>query len=231
MNATTHKGIFTIGIDGPSGAGKTTLGLRLAQHYDYAFLDTGLIYRWLGLLVYRIWGSLPPPLTLDIKPLLAIVRYNVPEGKQMMKHFWESNPLEEKSLGQEYVAQIASQIAGLAVIREMVIPIQRHFILHPPGGKKGAVLVGRDITTKICPDGDVLFFLDATKVARQARLQKRHPDENVKIAKKRDMNDRNRSVSPLIKNEGVIYVDTTHQTVEKSFQHLCALVKREVSAI
>ena len=131
-----------IAIDGPSAAGKGTLAKALARHFGLQFLDTGALYRRVGLAVLK--GAGDP----------VIVARNL-----------DGAPFDDAALRSEAVAQAASKVATIPEVRRALLDYQRNFAKQQPG----AVLDGRDIGTVICPDADHKFYITASVETRAAR--------------------------------------------------------------
>jgi cytidylate kinase len=189
-----------IAIDGPAGAGKGTIAKLLADKLDYAYLDTGLIYR----AVASKWMHQQSVAAADIAAALK------PED------------MDAEGLRTPAVAEAASKIASIPSVREALLVFQRHFALNPPAGKKGAVLDGRDIGTVICPDAPHKFFLTATPEIRAERRFKElqatgdtTPFATVLAAvKERDDRDSNRATAPLKPAADAVIIDTSTKSIE-----------------
>jgi cytidylate kinase len=189
-----------IAIDGPAGAGKGTIAKLLADKLDYAYLDTGLIYR----AVASKWMHQQDVAAADIAAALT------PED------------MDAEGLRTPAVAEAASKIASIPSVREALLVFQRHFAQHPPLGKKGAVLDGRDIGTVICPDATHKFFLTATPEIRAERRFKElqasgdtTPFAAVLAAvKERDDRDSNRATAPLKPAADAVIIDTSTKSIE-----------------
>ncbi len=189
-----------IAIDGPAGAGKGTIAKLLAEKLNYAYLDTGLIYR----AVASKWMHQQSVAAADIAAALT------PED------------MDAEGLRTPAVAEAASKIASIPRVREALLVFQRHFAQHPPSGKKGAVLDGRDIGTVICPDAPHKFFLTATPEIRAERRFKElqatgdpTPFATVLAAvKERDDRDSNRATAPLKPAADAIIIDTSTKSIE-----------------
>lgn len=173
-----------IAIDGPAASGKGTLGKRLAHHYGYRHLDTGVIYRAVAQALLDAGADLA-----DEALAVAAARELDPEKF--------GNPV----LKTQAVGEAASVVSAHRAGREALLTFQRNFAAGPPG----AVLDGRDIGTVICPDADVKIFVvaDPEVRARRRALEMRargeEADEAAVLADilKRDERDRNRAVAPL----------------------------------
>jgi cytidylate kinase len=144
-----------IAIDGPGAAGKGTLARRLAQALDLAYLDTGQLYR-----------------AVAAKVLDAGADPSAPAAAEAAARTISLQDLDRPDLRREAVSQGASQVAAIPAVRAALLDLQRTFAQAPPGGKRGAVLDGRDIGTVVCPAADVKFFVTASLDTRAARRQK-----------------------------------------------------------
>jgi cytidylate kinase len=199
-----------IAIDGPAAAGKGTLARRLAQHFDLAFLDTGAIYRAVGAKVLRD-GKAPS----DTAAAAAAARGLTPADMNV------------PNLRDEAVSQAASIVAAQPDVRAALVDFQRRFAAHPPDGKSGAVLDGRDIGTVICPGPEVIkLFVHASPEARAMRrfkeLQARGDSTKytrvLQDMKDRDERDQSRGVAALKKADGAYDLDTTGLNPDQAFQ-------------
>jgi CMP/dCMP kinase len=190
-----------IAIDGPAASGKGTLGKRLAQHYGYRHLDTGVIYRAVAKAVLDAGAQL----TDEAAAVLAAERLD-PEkfGDPVLKT--------------QRMGEGASVVSAFPRVREVLIGFQRHFAAGPPG----AVLDGRDIGTVICPDADVKIFVVADPQVRaqrrtlEARARGEDADEALVLADivARDERDRNRATAPLKAASDAYLLDNSHLDIE-----------------
>ena len=177
-----------IAVDGPAASGKGTLTARLANHFDLARLDTGLIYRALGLKVLRDAGNPEDPAV-------------VVAAAQALSF----SDLEQDGLRREEAGAAASKVAALPEVRAVLLAFQRNFAACPPNGKSGAVIDGRDIGTVVCPEAPFKLFLVASAHVRASRrhkeLQARGAEaiyaRILRDIKDRDTRDMSRSVAPL----------------------------------
>src|SRR5262249_22345864 len=137
-----------IAIDGPAASGKGTLGKRLAAHFGFRHLDTGLLYRAVAHALLTAGQALG-----DHESAAA-----PPRGPH-------ANPIDDRALKQHAVGEAASVVSAIPAVREALLAFQRSFAAQPPG----AVLDGRDIGTVICPNADVKIFVTASPEARAQR--------------------------------------------------------------
>ncbi len=204
-----------IAIDGPAASGKGTLGKRLAAHYGYRHLDTGLIYRAVAKTLIDAGHSL----TDEARATAAAVAL-------------DAGQLGNPALKTDTVGQAASVISVFAGVRAALLDFQRDFASHPPG----AVLDGRDIGTVICPNADVKIFVVASPEVRAKRraqeiLARGEPvDEAAVLAdiKSRDERDRNRAAAPLKPAPDAHILDTTRLDVNAAFRAALEIVNQHL---
>jgi cytidylate kinase len=190
-----------IAIDGPAASGKGTLGKRLAKHYGYRHLDTGVLYRAVGFALIERGIDL----NNEIEAVHAAESLD-PE------HF--GNP----ALKTQQAGDAASIVSAFPRVREVLLNFQRHFAEEPPG----AVLDGRDIGTVICPNADVKIFVVADPAVRarrrtlEAKARGEAADEALVLADilKRDERDKNRPVAPLKPAEDAYLLDNSNLDIE-----------------
>ena len=177
-----------IAIDGPAAAGKGTLARRLAEHFNLAYLDTGLIYRAVGRKVLDDGADANDAVAAEV-----VARALVPAD------------LERDGLRTDETAQAASKVSAVPGVRAALLDFQRGFAQAPPAGFQGAVLDGRDIGTVVCPDADVKIFISADIEVRAKRRVKELQDRVgeaiyarvLEDMMERDARDSDRAVSPL----------------------------------
>lgn len=204
-----------IAIDGTAASGKGTLARRLAAAYGFDHLDTGLLYRAVGVAVLRGGGNPDDP----IAGLAAVLALD-PSG------------LGDPELRGDAAAQAASRVSAIPGVRTALLDFQRRFAERPPG----AVLDGRDIGTVICPDAPAKIFVTATLETRTARRWKElrergHEviyDEVLDDLRQRDERDRRRAVAPLVPASDAFLLDTSQLTADQVFEQALAYVSRRI---
>lgn len=190
-----------IAIDGPSASGKSTIARNLSNYYNIPFLNTGALYRSLAYLACQ--NSLSEN---DIDKIV-----NLTDQIQDLN-------LELPEIHNEITGKFASKIAQYTKIRQALFDLQINFKNQSFNKYNGAILEGRDIGTIICPEAEFKFFvtLDVAIRAkrRYAQLQKLNPtiqyEEILKDLEKRDYNDKNRKIAPLIKAEDAVEIDNSY---------------------
>jgi len=201
-----------IAIDGPAASGKGTLGKRLAHHYGYRHLDTGVIYRAVAQALLEMGADL----TNEALAVAAAMELD-PEKF--------GNPV----LKTQKVGDAASVVSAIPKVREVLINFQRQFAADPPG----AVLDGRDIGTVICPDADVKIFVVADPFVRarrrtlEARARGEAADEAAVLADilKRDERDQNRATAPLKAASDAYLLDNSQLDIESGVRAAIDIVE------
>jgi cytidylate kinase len=197
-----------VAVDGPAASGKGTLGRRLAVHFGFAFLDTGLLYRATALHLAELGGS--PD---DLAAAEAAAR-RVRGGE-----------LADPRLRDEAIGRLASAVAVIPAVRTALLGFQRGFAASPPGGAPGAVLDGRDIGTVVCPDAEAKLFVTAS-VAERARRRYRELRDGgtpaiyervLQDMQDRDARDSQRRTAPLRPAGDALVLDTTELAADAAF--------------
>ena len=202
---------YVVAIDGPAAAGKGTVSKAVAEHFGFAHLDTGLLYRVVGRVALENVGP-----SLDEAEVISLLT-KVTEAD-----------LKRDDLRTAAVAQAASKVAVIPEVRSALIDFQRKFAVRAGG----AVLDGRDIGTVICPDADVKLFVTAVA---EVRAQRRYEEllgrgektayetvlENVKA---RDARDSERAVAPLVAADDAITIDTSEMSIKTAINVAIAVI-------
>jgi len=224
------NGFYSIAIDGPGGAGKSSLAKRLAAAFNFIYVDTGAIYRTVGLAADRKGIDLKDESAVKaILPELEItMRYNE-NGEQCMILNGED---VSKLIRMPEVSLFASSVSAHASVRAFLLDMQRKF-----ARENNVIMDGRDIGTVVLPNAELKIYLTAdAKVRAQRRFDELQAkgveakyEDVLKEMELRDWQDMNREVAPLKKADDAIVVDTSSIGFEESFQVLCELVVRELA--
>jgi len=207
-----------IAIDSPAAAGAGTQARLISKHYNLFFLDTGKIYRLLGL--FKIKNP---------------KKFNYSYIKKKMKNL-NMKELQKKNLLSNKVGIAASIIAKDKKIRNLVHNFQIKCAYYPPKKYNGSCLDGRDITYKIIPNAEFKFFISANVETRAKRRflelkrlnQKIHYNEVLKSIKKRDKSDYNRKISPLKKTKDSILINTTNLSKRACFLKIKKIIDKKL---
>jgi cytidylate kinase len=207
-----------IAVDGPAASGKGTLARRLAAHFGLNYLDTGLIYRAVGLSVLRA-GDDPG----DAKAAEAAAQKLDPDT------------LSDPALRGEAAGAAASKVGAIPGVRAALLDFQRAFAQRPPG----AVLDGRDIGTVVCPQADAKLFVTASPEVRAERRLKELLDNGVSVIRERvlrDMRERDardsaRSVAPLVPAVDAVVLDTSAMDADAAFAAAVDIISQRRPAV
>jgi CMP/dCMP kinase len=197
-----------VAIDGPAAAGKGTLARRLAAQFDFAFLDTGLLYRATALHLIETGRGAEDLAAAEA----AARRVNAAD-------------LADPRLRGEAVAQLASAVAVIPAVRAALLQFQRDFAASPPAGKAGAVLDGRDIGTVVCPAAAAKVYVTASQEERARRRAKELRESGVEAIygavlqdmQDRDARDSQRRTAPLRPADDAFVLDTTDLDADAAF--------------
>lgn len=196
-----------IAIDGTAASGKGTLGRTLAMRLGLDYLDTGQLYRAVGLAVKQVGVNLEDASDETLKTLINELDLCQKFGPELRS---------------SEIGELASKVAAIAQVRASLLERQHDFAHNPPHGK-GAVLDGRDIGSVILPDADAKFFIDAAADIRATRrhLELKARGEDIEFSEvladiiKRDCRDKNRTVAPLIAAEDAFFIDSSDKNAEE----------------
>lgn len=200
---------FVVAIDGPAASGKGTIARRAAARFNFAHLDTGVLYRAVASI------GLQRGATLDDPDAMAVIASEL-----------EADDLHRSDLRASHVGAAASIVAAHPPVRATLLDFQRFFAARPAGGRAGAVLDGRDIGTVVCPDADVKLFVTASLEERARRRlsdltaqgETTTFDEVRADLAKRDERDSTRDVSPMRAPADAHLLDTTDLGIEQAVE-------------
>jgi 3-phosphoshikimate 1-carboxyvinyltransferase len=212
---TPHKKRVLIAIDGPAASGKGTLARRLADALGLVYLDTGSLYRAVGMKL--IYSNQDP--------------HNKEAAIEAARNI-NLNDLQNPRLRQERIGNAASIVSAIPEVRQALLDFQHKIAASP----EGAVLDGRDIGTVICPDADVKLFITANLEARTKRRHRELSGEGVTVVyesvledlKERDERDSKRSAAPLVPAADALIIDTSHLSADAVFANVLAIVKSKM---
>lgn len=210
-----------IAIDGPAGAGKGTLARRLAAAFRFAYLDTGALYRAVGVAVLDAGGDPADPAAAEAAARAL--------GLDL---------IESPRLRTEAAGEAASKVAAIPAVRAALLEFQRGFAADPPSPCVGAVLDGRDIGTVVCPEADLKLFVTASAEERARRRTLELRAKGIDAIQERvladmlarDERDRDRKVAPLAPAKDAVVLDTTAMDADMVFDRAAVLVRERTVA-
>lgn len=219
----------SVAIDGPAGAGKSTLARRLARELGFLYVDTGAIYRTVALAVLRTGAD--PADAAQVSELLGKLDIRMdygPDGEQRMFLYGED---VSQAIREHQVSGFTSKVSAIPAVRDFLLDVQRR-----QAREHDVVMDGRDIGTVVLPQADVKIFLTAAAEARarrrllelQQRGQQADFDTILHDIILRDEQDEHRPIAPLRRAEDAVLLDTTQLNLEQSLQQLLHLVKEKI---
>ncbi|MEJ8544894.1 (d)CMP kinase [Brevibacillus borstelensis] len=217
---------MNIAIDGPAGAGKSTVARMVAEKLGYLYIDTGSMYRALA------WAALEHRVEIEdeqaVSELLKNNGIRLKRDSSQQRVFWNEDDITDH-IRTPHVSQYASIVASYGSVREQMLVLQRQL------ARVGNVVMdGRDIGTHVLPDAEVKIFLTASIRERAERrlkelLQKGHQTDLAELEDEiaeRDKRDMEREVAPLRQAEDAVLVDTTGMTIPQVVDRILQICKR-----
>ena len=216
-----------ITIDGPSGAGKTTVSKLLAHGLGYSYIDTGALYR--GVALKAMSAGLSPDDDAGLENMLSSLKMKFVYTDKGLRLISNDSDITDKIRPPE-ISMFASAASARPVVRNFLLALQRDL-----GRNKGVVFEGRDMGTVVFPDADVKFYLDASHKTRSLRRyqelksvtsQTLHDVE--KDIERRDKNDSARDLAPLRPAEDAVIIDSTHLSARDVVDRMLNVIENKI---
>lgn len=220
--------MINIAIDGPAGAGKSTIARKVAEELSYIYVDTGAMYRAMALYLYRNGISADDVDKIAASCSGAEISIEYRDGEQVVLLGGENvNPY----LRTQEVSAMASKSSAVPQVRTRLMQLQKEL-----AATQNVVMDGRDIGTVVLPDAQVKIFLTASVEVRANRRylelkKKGEPAVLEQIAAEiadRDHRDMTREVAPLKQADDAVFVDTSDMTIDEVTQHILSIVKEKI---
>ena len=217
---------YAVAIDGPSGAGKSTLARAAAEALHILYVDTGAIYRTIGVYMYRhdIAPTDAPAVIAALPEITVALRYDE-EGLQRMYLNGED---VTKEIRLPMISKYASDVSAIPEVRAFLMELQRSL-----AREHSVIMDGRDIGTVILPDAEIKIFLSASSEARAQRRYRELTEKGISTTyedvlrdmEERDRNDAGRAVAPAIPAADAVKMDNSHMTVEENVEAILQLIR------
>lgn len=214
---------YAVAVDGPSGAGKSSLARRAAKELCFIYVDTGAIYRTVGLAALRRGGE-----AADVLRLLPSLRVTMGYGADGLQRMYLDGEDVTEQIRLPEVSMLASQVSALPEVRSFLLDMQRSM-----AEGHSVIMDGRDIGTVVLPRADVKIFLTASVEDRARRryqeLRERGVDKDfeqlLQEIRQRDYNDEHRAAAPLRPAEDAVLLDTTGNTFAQSLEQILNIIR------
>lgn len=216
--------MIAVAIDGPSGAGKSTIAREVARRLGYLYIDTGALYRSIGLYVLR--QNQDPHLAEQVEKLLPEIDLTLCHEDGVQQVYLNGQNVSEEIRLPE-VSMAASAVSAHPPVRQFLLALQRRL-----AAENNIIMDGRDIGTVILPDAKVKIFLTASAQRRAFRRwqelkEKGAPDTYEQVladVEQRDYNDSHREIAPLRQAPDAVLVDTTQLDLEASIDRVQQII-------
>ena len=217
------KEIFKIAIDGPSGAGKSTIAKAVARRLGIDYIDTGAMYRAIGLKMTRLGLAMEE--NGELQSMLDETDIDFHAGDVILDGVIVNDLIRTPEM-----SMAASACSALGMVRAKLVELQRGM-----GQKKSVIMDGRDICSVVLPDAEYKYYLTASAEERARRRTAELMEKGQKVdfaqvladIQQRDYNDMNRAITPLKKAEDAVEIDSTDMSIEEVVEFICAPVEVE----
>ena len=222
---------ISVAIDGPAGAGKSTIAKKLAKELGFRYVDTGAIYRTVAYF-FDTWGISPKDID-GINRYIDELNVDIWYDEEGVQHMYMNDIEVTDDIRTQDISQKASLISAHAVVREMLLDMQREI-----AREYDVIMDGRDIGTVVLPKATVKIFLTASAEVRAQRRtdeliakgQKANYPQILKEIQQRDYQDTHREIAPLKMCRDSIKVDTSDMTIDEVVEAIKAIVREKVGA-
>jgi cytidylate kinase len=212
-----------ITIDGPAGAGKTTVSRKLADHLNYKYIDTGALYR--GVAFEARFARVTQDDDIGLENLCNTLNLNFVKDERGLRLLSNHSDITDQIRTPE-ISMMASAVSARPVVRKYLLDLQRNM-----GREKGVVFEGRDMGTVVFPDADKKFYLDASQKVRAIRRYRELESKTFQTLEDvereirlRDENDRKREIAPMKPADDALIIDSTDLSVDDIVEMMLAYI-------
>lgn len=219
-------GTFKVAIDGPAGAGKSTIAKAAAHRLKFVYIDTGAMYRAVGLAAVRA-GINPNTDIEEVEAMLPQVEIDISHGENGQEIFLNGENVS-KEIRLPEISVAASDVSKIPAVRQKLLGLQRSI-----AEKTDVIMDGRDIGTVVLPHAELKIFLTASVEERAMRRYRELCEKGIESSfddvkrdmEYRDKNDSEREIAPLRPAEDSVIVDTTGKTLEESVEWIFSIIR------
>ena len=220
--------VVNIAIDGPAGAGKSTIAKTAAKELGYIYVDTGALYRTVGLNALRLGKDTKS--ADEVVPTLEGLDVSLRFVNGEQRVFLGEEDVSA-AIRQNEVSMAASNVSAIPKVREFLFSLQRNI-----ASENNCIMDGRDIGTVVLPNAQIKIYLTASAEARADRRFKELTEKGqvveydtiLKEIKERDFQDMNREIAPLKQADDAVLVDTTELTLQESIEYMIKVIKERL---
>lgn len=220
--------VMNIALDGPSGAGKSTLAKELARRLDIVYVDTGAMYRAIGLAVCRAGADPKDPIA--VLPILSSVQIALSYVNGQQRIFLNGEDVSD-AIRRPEISLAASAVSAIPRVRAFLLDTQREL-----AAKQSVIMDGRDIGTVILPDANVKIFLIASAQARARRRQRELKEKGIEAEyetvlremQERDEADRTRAIAPAIPAQDAVMLDNSDLNFEETVDAALRIIRNKI---
>ena len=220
---------YSIAIDGPAGAGKSTIAKRLAKELGYQYVDTGAIYRTVAYFL-DLWGISPKDID-GVSRYIDELTINIEYDEEGLQHMIMNGMDVTGEIRTQDISQKASLVSAHAIVRDMLLDMQRDV-----AKQYNVIMDGRDIGSVVLPKADVKIFLTASAEVRAKRRteellakgQKANYEQILKEIQQRDYQDTHREVAPLKMCRDSVKLDTSDMDIEQVIAEMKAIIGKKI---
>ena len=221
-----EKQHYSIAIDGPGGAGKSTIARRAAAELGFVYVDTGAIYR--AVACAALFHGIDPSDEAAVSALLPSLQLELRWTEDGVQHVWLNGADISSELRTPAVSTAASRISALPVVRQFLLEQQRVV-----ARTHDVIMDGRDIGTVVLPDAGLKIFLSASAECRAQRRYRQLQEKGIeepyadvlRELEQRDYDDTHRAVAPLKAAPDAVHIDTSDLTLDESIDAVCAAIR------
>lgn len=221
--------MISVAIDGPAGAGKSSIARAAAERFGFLYVDTGALYRTIALSVLRQQAA--PDREEEVQQALSQTQVELGYDEKGEQRVYLNGEDVSDQIRTPEISMAASKVSAIPAVRAFLLGLQRSL-----AEKHDVLMDGRDIGTVVLPQATVKIFLTASAAVRARRRVRQLAQQGVTVdydqtlreIEERDEQDRSRPIAPLKQADDAVLLDTSELQLEESVDELCAIIRQEV---